>query len=352
MPAKSPRKRVTMREVAHLAGVSTKSVSRVMNSESGVSEETVQRIQNAIARLGYVANPAARRLRGSPRVIGLIVSGFEEYADEIMRGMSRTAQHSGYNLVLYVQHAEAKSAEAYRTLIASGLISGVLMIVPFDDEVLMEMCNYYELPYVLIDYQGKPPDASVPTITVTNRKGVLEATRYLLTLGHRKIGFITGQMTMASARERLQGYRDGLAESGLPFDPSLVVEGDWMQKTGFTQAQLLLERHPDLTAIIGADDLTAFGVMDALKEAGLRIGEDVSVIGFDDIPMASNVHPTLSTVRQPMAQMGEAAVELLIALLEHRPPLTLQREFSTELVIRHSTGRPISRDREVMRRKG
>src|SRR5579859_5512941 len=121
MPRKISKNHVTIRDVARMAEVSTKSVSRVMNGEGGVSVETNQRIQEAIASLGYVANPAARRLRGSTRVVGLIVSGFEEYADEIMRGMSRTVQYAGYNLVLYVQHAEAKSEESYRTLIASGL---------------------------------------------------------------------------------------------------------------------------------------------------------------------------------------------------------------------------------------
>src|SRR5215468_73739 len=146
--------------------------------------------------------------------------------------------------------------------------------------------------------------------------------RYLLVLGHRKIGFITGQMVMASAGERLQGYQDALREAGLPYDPSLVVEGNWTQFGGLEQTRILLERHPDLTAIMASDDVTAFGAMDAIKDAGMRVGEDISVIGFDDIPQAASVYPPLTTVRQPMMEMGQAAVELLVAVLDDRPPVS------------------------------
>ncbi len=335
-----PKTHATLQDVARLAGVSTKSISRVMNGEPGVSEATRQRIQEAIADLGYVANHAARRLRGGSNVIGLIVSGFDEYAGQMLLGMSGSAQQLGYNLVLYVQNSATGAQGPYETLIASGLVSGMLLMVPFDEAILIGLCNEYELPYVLIDYQGREPAENVPTVTVTNRKGILEATRYLLALGHRRIGFITGIMTMASAGQRLQGYKDGLAESGLPFDPDLVIEGDWTQKMGFTQTRVLLQRYPDLTAIICSDDVTAFGSMDAIKDAGLKVGVDISVIGFDDSPMASNVHPALTTVRQPMQQMGASTVEILASVLEKRPRLLLRREFSTELIVRQSTRQP------------
>src|SRR5258708_8123427 len=338
-----PKTHATLQDVARLAGVSTKSISRVMNGEPGVSEATRQRIQEAIADLGYVANHAARRLRGGSNVIGLIVSGFDEYAGQMLLGMSGSAQQLGYNLVLYVQNSATGAQGPYETLIASGLVSGMLLMVPFDEAILIGLCNEYELPYVLIDYQGREPAENVPTVTVTNRKGVHEAPRYLLSLGHRRIGFITGLMTMASAGERLQGYKDGLEESGIAYDPGLVTEGDWSQKTGFIQTKILLLRQPDLTAIICSDDLTAFGAMDAIKDVGLKVGEDISVIGFDDIPRAANVHPPLTTIRQPMEQMGAATVEMLAAMLEKRPRMNLRREFSTELIIRQSTRQPSKR---------
>lgn len=337
MPEKT---RATINDVAQLVGVSAKSVSRVINDEAGVSEETRQRILEAINSLGYVANPAARRLRGTGNVIGLIVSGFEDYAGQIVRGISQAAQLLNYNLILYVQHVGGQTPESYETFINNGLISALLMIVPYDYDLLIGLCDTHHIPYVLVDYQGQTPAENVPTITVTNRRGVLEAMRYLLVLGHRKIGFITGQMEMASARERLQGYQDALAQVGLVYDPSLVVESNWTQAGGFEKTRILLNRHSDLTAIVASDDLTAFGAMDAIKDAGQRVGVDISVIGFDDIPMAATVHPTLTTIHQPMMEMGGAAVELLVALLAGRTPMNLQREFATELVIRQSTGAP------------
>ena len=332
--------RITLKDVARVAGVSPKSISRVINDEGGVSEETRQRIQEAISSLGYVANPVARRLRGASNVIGLVVSGFEDYAGQILRGISQSSQHLRYNVILYVQHTQGQPLESYQSLIASGLIGGLLMIVPYDYDILIELCETHQLPYVMVDFQGHIPAPNTPTITVTNKKGIHDAMRYLLALGHERIAFITGLMDMASARERLRGYREALEEVGLPYDESLVVDGDWTQIRGFEQSRDLLKRRPDLTAIMASDDLTAFGAMDAIKDAGLRVGEDVSVIGFDDIPMASSVYPALTTIRQPMIRMGETAVELLVALLEDRAPINLHREFGTELVIRQSTGKP------------
>jgi LacI family transcriptional regulator len=336
----SLKTRVTITDVAQHAGVSPKSISRVINGQPGVSEETRRRILESVSKLGYVANPVARRLRGSANVIGLIVSDFEDYIDQVMRGISLASQRLGYNVVLYVQHTTKQSVDSYLPLIGSGLVGGVLLVVPHDLDILVSLCNQYKLPYVMIDYPGSQPTDDVPTITVTNRKGFLDATRYLLALGHKRIGFITGLMEMASAQERLQGYKDALAEVGLPLDPSLIMPGDWTQREGFEQCRKLLLLKPRPTAILASDDISAFGAMDAIKDAGLRVGEDISVIGFDDLPMAAQVHPTLTTVRQPLTQLGEAAVDLLMALLRNQVPNRLHHEYSTELVIRQSTGRP------------
>ncbi len=336
----SPKSHVTITDVAQFAGVSPKSISRVINGQPGVSDETRQHILEAISTLGYVVNPVARRLRGSANVIGLIVSDFEDYVDQVMRGISLASQRLGYNVVLYVQHTTKQTVDSYLPIIGSGMVGGVMLVVPHDLDLLINLCGQYELPYVMIDYPGNRPVENVPTITVTNRKGFLDATRYLLALGHKRIGFITGLMEMASAQERLQGYKDALSEVGLPFDPALVMQGDWTQRGGFEQCRKLLQLSPRPTAILASDDISAFGAMDAIKDAGLRVGEDLSVVGFDDIPMASQVHPALTTVRQPMAQLGEAGVDLLVALLRGQAPSRLHHEYSTELIIRQSTSRP------------
>jgi len=210
-----------------------------------------------------------------------------------------------------------------------------VMVVPYDYEMFVQEFKSHNLPYVIIDHHGAT--SSEPAITATNRKGMIDAMRYLMALGHRRIGFITGRLSVGCAKDRLQGYREVLTEAHIAYDPELVVEGDFEQPTGFVQAQRLLALNQPPTAIVASNDSMAFGVMDAVKADGFRVGEDIAVIGFDDIPRASQVYPALTTVRQPMAEMGESAVDLLVTLLEGYKPLSLQRELATELIIRDST---------------
>jgi LacI family transcriptional regulator len=260
---------------------------------------------------------------------------------EVIQGISEAAEQLDYGLMLYTQGHTSDNRMSrttyYASLLSNGLADGVVLVVPYNYDVLIEAFKEHDMPYVIIDHHGTTENE--PAVTATNRKGVLEAMRHLLALGHRRIGFITGRMTLDCSVDRLQGYRDGLAEVGLSYDAELVREGDFEQPTGFRRAVELLSLADRPTAIIASNDEMAFGVMDAIKDAGLRVGRDISVIGFDDIPMASNVHPALTTVRQPMAAMGATALELIVTLLEGRTPITLQRELATELVIRETTAR-------------
>jgi LacI family transcriptional regulator len=162
--------------------------------------------------------------------------------------------------------------------------------------------------------------------------------RHLLALRHRRIGFITGRMDIACSHDRLKGYRDGLAEVGLYFDPELVREGDYLQPSGFKQAKFLLQLEDPPTAILASKDMMAFGVMDAAKQADLRIGRDISINGFDDIDIAEQTYPPLTTVRQPLADMGEVALDTLVMLLEGRTIRPVQQELPTELIAQGTTG--------------
>lgn len=334
---------VTIADVAKLAQVSKMSVSRVLNGQAGVSESTRQRIMEAVEHLGYVPNPGSRPHANATRMIALLITDITTtYMGEIIRGVSGAAERLNYGLMLYTQgnlrsmnHAER--TKYYLSLLNNTMVDGVLMVVPLDYEVIVKDLKEHDLNYVIIDHHNGT--GNEPSVTATNRKGVLDAMRHLLALGHRRIGFITGRMDIACSHDRLQGYRDGLAELGLPFEPELVLEGDFTQPTGFRQAQALLQLSERPTAIITSNDLMAFGTMDAAKAAGLQVGQDLSIIGFDDVYMASQVYPPLTTIRQPMFEMGEAAFEMLVALLEGRTMLTVRRELPTELIIRESTGR-------------
>jgi LacI family transcriptional regulator len=258
---------------------------------------------------------------------------------EILRGVSGAAERLNYGLMLYTQGSADHTQRTgyYLSLLNNTLVDGVLMAVPLDYEVIVSDLKAHNLPHVIIDHHGDAENE--PSVTATNRKGLLEAIRHLLALGHQRIGFITGRMDIVCSQDRLQGYRDGLAEVGLPFDPELVCEGDFTQPVGFRQAQALLRLQEPPTAIVASNDVMAFGVMDAAKAADLTIGQDISIVGFDDIFMASQTYPPLTTVRQPMAAMGETALEMLVGLLEGHTTLSMRRELPTELIIRESTGR-------------
>ncbi|MEP7287365.1 MAG: LacI family DNA-binding transcriptional regulator [Chloroflexota bacterium] len=331
---------VTIADVAQLAHVSKMSVSRVLNGQDGVSEKTRTRILEAVQQLGYVPNLNFRSRPSWSKLIALLIPDITTtYMGEILRGVSGAAERLNYGLMLYTQgsinHTERTSY--YLSLLSNALVDGVLMVVPLDYENIVNDLKTHNLSYVIIDHHSGTENE--PSVTATNRKGILDAMRHLFALGHHRIGFITGRMDIACSQDRLQGYQDGLAEVGRPFDPELIGEGDFSQLAGFQQAQRLLQLRQPPTAIVASNDVMALGVMDAAKAAGLTIGQDISIVGFDDIEMASHTYPPLTTVRQPMAAMGETALELLVTLLEGHTALTMRRELPTELIIRESTGR-------------
>jgi LacI family transcriptional regulator len=349
MPSNS---RITISDVAEAAKVSKMTVSRVINGQPGVSLTTRQRILETIDALGFVANPAARTLRGISRVLGLILPGITSpYMGEVLHGVTTAAESLDYSLMLYAQGLAKKDhpgrTKYYASMLSKGLIAGAVMVVPYDYEVLVDIFKEYDVPYAIIDHHSETENEIA--ITATNRKGVIDAMRHLLALGHTRIGFITGRMSMGCAKDRLQGYKDALTEVGLPYEPELIFEGDFEQQTGFVQGQRILQMERPPTAIVASNDMMALGVMDAIKDAGLYVGRDISVVGFDDILIAAQAYPPLTTVRQPMAKMGEEAVNVLVSLLEGRKLIANQRELPTELIIRHSTAR-VGERRELINR--
>jgi LacI family transcriptional regulator len=330
---------VTIADVAEIAQVSKMSVSRVMNGQPGVSEKTRQRILEVIEQTGYVPNSGPNLRPVGSKLIALLVPDITTtYMGEILRGVSGAAERLNYGLMLYTQGAVSnlQRTSYYLSLLGSSLVDGVLLVVPHDYEVIVNDLKQHDLPYVIIDHHSNRGDE--PSVIATNRKGVLDAMRHLLALGHRRIGFITGRMDIACSHDRLQGYRDGLAEIRLPFDPDLIREGDFLQASGFQNTQSFLQLEQPPTAIIASNDIMALGAMDAAKDAGLAIGHDLSIVGFDDIDMASQTYPPLTTIRQPLAAMGETALDILVTLLHERTVLTPRRELPTELIIRGSTG--------------
>lgn len=331
---------ITIFDVAEQAGVSHSTVSRVLNHKNNVSVATRERVLHAMEQLGYVGNIHARSLAGGPsRVIGLLVDHVNTgYTDELIRGIDGALEAHDYNLMLYTTHRQTTREAAYVTKMTQGLADGLILIVPRNEKAYLETLQKRKFPYVLIDYQGY--NRHVPSIITTNKKGGYDATTYLIEAGHRRIGFITGEMAYGCAVERLEGYRVALEDHHMAFDRELVREGSFLQPQGYQCAYQLLSLSQPPTALFVSNDVMAFGAMEAARELGFRIPDDLSIIGFDDIPQAAHVHPPLTTVRQPLEEMGRSAVNLLFKYIDN-PHTEVERiELSTRLVLRESCRPP------------
>ncbi len=332
------KQKATMADIAEVAEVSKMTVSRVLNNRPGVSEDTRQRILEVSHRLGYTLQSQVPM--DDSKVIALLIPNYPTiYLGELLRGISTAAEQLNCGLMLYTETMFEQAAHPDNNLspLRTGLVDGVVMVVPRDFEEIVGSLNRYELPFVIIDHRSETPDEA--SVTATNRKGMLEATRYLLALGHRRIGFITGRMDIVCSHDRLQGYQEGLSEVGLPFDEDLVFEGDFLQPSGFKQTKKLLELDTPPTAILVSNDMMAYGALEATRVFGLTAGKDISIIGFDDVFLSSQTYPPLTTVRQPLVDMGEVALDMLVDLIQDRRVLNSRRELSTELIVRESTGR-------------
>lgn len=332
-------------DLARMAGVSAMTVSRVLNNRPGVGEETRQRVLELLSGSGYTPNISARSLAGSraggrTQVLGMVVPDLStQYVSEIARGAGEAAVKHGYDVILYTSTNGEHAYERVHAL-TKGIVDGLLLVLPHASAEYTELLRRTRLPVIVIDHRGEIADT--PAVTVDNYSGARLAVDHLVGLGHRRIGFITGRMDTRASQERLRGYREGLLVHGLSVDEALIRPADFLRPSGFHAAGELLALGEAPSAIFVSNDVMAFGAMDAIKDHGLRIPDDISVIGFDDIPMSAQVHPPLTTVRQPLYEMGAAATSMLITLLADVSLSTDHPELSTELIVRESTG-PVAR---------
>jgi LacI family transcriptional regulator len=314
---------VTIIDVAEEAGVSYATVSRVVNNKPYVKAETRAKVLQAMTRLGYQANLQARSLAGGrSNVIGLLVVDLAtQYIGELIHGIDDVLAANQYELMLYTTHRRKVKESAYVNMMARGLADGLLIVLPREPEAYLQWLRLREFPYVLIDQFGI--DKSDLSVTATNYQGGYEATKHLIDLGHRRIGIITGWMDMVSACHRLEGYRAALADSSIPYDANLVYEGN------FTRA-----------AIFASNDDTAFGVADAALARNMKVPTELSVVGFDDIPMAASHVPPLTTVRQPLEDIGRSATKMLLNLIQNPDEDQASIVLPTELILRGTTASP------------
>ncbi|GAB3689354.1 LacI family DNA-binding transcriptional regulator [Nocardiopsis oceani] len=333
----TPSRDVTISVIAAEAGVSAPTVSRVLNGRGDVAPATRERIETLLRTHGY-------RRRGSrPKErVGLLDLVFNDldspWAVEIIRGVENAAHQSGAGVVVSAIHREASSTLQWLDNVRARVSDGAILVTTGLEPELNEELRSLDVPAVVIDPVGIP-DLTTPTIGATNWAGGLSATEHLIHLGHRRIAFVEGRPELWCSRARLDGYRAGLETAGLTVDPDLIAPAEFTYESGFRAGERLFDRDERPTAVFVSSDQMALGVYEALRQRGLRVPEDVSVVGFDDLPEARWSSPPLTTVRQPLADMGRLAVRTVQRLVQNETIESSRVELATGLIVRHSTGR-------------
>jgi DNA-binding LacI/PurR family transcriptional regulator len=338
---KTNRDRVNIRRVAREAGVSPQTVSRVLNNRPDVAVETRQRVQQVIAQLSYRPSAIARSLSSRrTRTLGLITADFSDYFfTQVIAGAEAEARKHSYRFMLGSTERNPQDEPEYIRLLTEHHVDGILFARPStepDNRYLVDLLRD-GVPVVTTAYHL--PGEPLTVIDVDNMDGGRQATTCLLEHGHRRIALITGPRTWKSANDRTHGYTLALEAAGIPTDSGLAVEGDWSFESGYRAAQQLLTDGRSFSAIFAHNDQMAIGALRALREADRRVPEDVSIVGYDDIPAAEYCAPPLTTIRQPMREVGAVATRLLIQAIEDSGVSSGEVLLKTELIQRGSCGR-------------
>lgn len=325
-----------MADVARAAGVSVATVSKVLNGRDGVSADTISRVSDVVADLGYASSLGARSLRSrSTKVIGVLVADFEPFSTELLKGVSESIDDTGYELLAFSGgHRGGAVGWERRSLNQLGgtLIDGAIVVTP----TVVDARG--PVPVVAVDPHSGETD--VPTVESDNAAGGVLATEYLLGLGHTRIGLLGGRPDLDSARQRERGFRQAMSAAGIPVDEDLVRVGGYKSDTVEGPARELLTSADRPTAIFVANDVSALRTVEIAQELGLSVPGDLSVIGFDNVPESAMAVPPLTTVRQPLRELGATALGMLLDLLQGREPPSRHVRLATSLVERATCGPP------------
>ena len=325
--------RVTIADIADAAGVSVPTVSKVVNGRSDVAPATRARVEQLLHERGYRRRAPSRERR--PALLDVVFNELESpWAIEIIRGVEEVAREHELGVVLSAQEGPGALGRSWVDAVASRRTAGVVLVVSELSEEQAARLTARRIPFVVVDPAGEPaPD--VPSVGATNWNGGLVATRHLLELGHTRVAIICGPLKMLCSRARLDGYRAALETAGIAVDPDLIREGDFHVQRAYEEGRALLSLPDPPTAIFAGSDLQAFGLYEAARVLGLRVPEHLSVIGFDDLPMARWAWPPLTTIRQPLTEMAATATRLVLGEGGEK-----RVELATSLVVRQSTAPP------------
>jgi LacI family transcriptional regulator len=330
---------LTIEDIAHLSGVSRSTVSRVINSDVNVKQETRRKVLAIIQDINFQPNLAAKGLAtGRTNVIGIVIPAgisvvfTDPYFPQFIQGVSSTCNNRDYSVMLWLAEPEYERRMISRIL-HNGLVDGVIVASTLINDPIVTSLFESKMPFILI---GRHPTLDVNCLDVDNLQAGRKATLHLLRLGYKRVATITGPQDQGAGYDRYQGYLKAFQDYGQLIRPELVVEGDFTEEGGYNGMLRLLPQKAE--AVFAASDMMAYGAMRALRESNLHIPEDVAIVGFDDNPASSKTIPPLTTVRQQISQMGSKAVEFLINRIENGSNSTQHIILDTELVVRESCG--------------
>jgi LacI family transcriptional regulator len=332
---------LTLDDIAKKAGTSRSTVSRVINGQPYVRQDVRERVLKVVQETGFHPNLAARSLASQRSwMIGLVlprnVSSFftDPYFPRLTQGIAQACNQHNYTLGLFLVGTPEDEEKIYPRVARKGLLDGILVQSgEIGDQLISRLVNA-NMPFLVV---GRPfHEENVSYIDVDNVQAAHQAVSHLVRLGYRRIGTITGMIKSTVSMDRKEGYLQALVDSGLPVEKSLIVEGDFTEAGSYRAMRQLLGAKPD--AVFAASDMMALGAMRAVREAGLDVPGDVAFVGFDDIPLVPVPNPALTTVHQPITELGAKAVEVLIDLMENETRRPRRVIMETELVIRESCG--------------
>jgi LacI family transcriptional regulator, galactose operon repressor len=330
---------ITIKQVAEKAGVSIQTVSRVLNHRPDVSPETRKRVQEIIENLGFQPYAIARGLASKRTyTLGLISPDFTDFwFAQVATGAEAEAHAHGYFFMLGTTGLNPQDEPKFLRLLTERHVEGILFIRAEHLKDFEHLRNLQQSGIPVVTTGFYLPGSEFSFIEVDNLAGARQATQHLLNLGHRQIAMLTGPRGLNSVENRSQGYLQALESAGVAPNPELIIQGQsWWHRAGYDGTQALLSKQVPFTALFAHNDRLARGAMLALNEAGLKVPQDISIVGYDDIPEAEFADPPLTTIRQPMRAVGQAAAQLLIKLIEDPSAAPQQLLFNTELVSRSS----------------
>ena len=330
----------TIQDVARVAGVSPITVSRVLNHSGYASEETRSRVEAAVAELGYVPNTLARGLRSKrTNTLALVMTDITNpFFTLIARGVEDTASNAGYTVIFCNTDESEAEEKKYLNILVQKQVDGILLVPACSNPQSLKFLRSNEIPFVLID--RRVPGTRSDLVRSDSEQGAYNLTRYLIELGHKRIVTITGPREVSTSLDRASGYQRAMQEAGLA-DMIQVYYGSFTQDSGYELTGKALTLHPRPTAFFGGNNFISIGIFKALRDASLTVPEDISVVGFDDLPASLLINPFLTVATQPAYQMGSQATDLLLKRIAGQLPKTSQEVvLPIEMIVRRSSGQP------------